>query len=61
MKLSKFIIINMEPILQGWESFAKTIPNFGKELDIKQLRDHAKAMLLDIVKCKAPIFKTDQK
>jgi len=45
MRLSDFIIKNLEPILQAWEDFAKTIEVPGKALDSKALRDHAEQML----------------
>ena len=45
MRLSDFIIKNLEPILQAWEDFARTIEVPGQELDSKGLRDHAEQML----------------
>lgn len=45
MRLSDFIIKNLEPILQAWEDFARTIEVPGEELDSKALRDHAEQML----------------
>ena len=50
MKLSEFIMLNMESILQEWENFAKTILNYGEKVNVTSLRDHAKGMLLNIVK-----------
>lgn len=50
MKLSEFITSNIEPILKEWESFAKTIPIKGHSLNKSKLRDHAKDMLLRIVR-----------
>ncbi|RON53096.1 sensor histidine kinase [Pseudomonas frederiksbergensis] len=45
MRLSDFIIKNLEPILQAWEDFARTIEIPGEALDSKALRDHAEQML----------------
>jgi signal transduction histidine kinase len=45
MRLSDFIIKNLEPILQAWEDFARTIEVPGEALDSKALRDHAEQML----------------
>lgn len=47
MRLADFIRAEMEPILQDWEKFARTISpamHMGKS----GLRDHARAMLLEI-------------
>jgi len=46
MKLSAFIRDNIEPILQEWENFAKTL--FKAKQTKKILRDHAQKMLLVI-------------
>ncbi|HEY0050714.1 MAG TPA: hypothetical protein VGB68_15580, partial [Pyrinomonadaceae bacterium] len=45
MKLSKFIIENMEAILTEWESFAETILPAAETMDSIALRDHAKQIL----------------
>ena len=45
MRLSNFIIDNLEPILQSWEDFARTIPGEASSMDAKALRDHAEDML----------------
>lgn len=45
MRLSNFLIKNIEPILQEWENFARTIPTDCKPLDDDGLRDHAELML----------------
>jgi signal transduction histidine kinase len=45
MRLSDFIIKNLEPILQAWEDFARTIEIPGEALNSKALRDHAEQML----------------
>lgn len=49
MRLSTFIDENVEPILQAWEDFARTIAVPGKTLDADALRDHAGQMLQAIV------------
>lgn len=45
MRLSLFITEHMEPILQEWENFARTLEVPGKPLSTEELRDHAGAML----------------
>ena len=45
MRLSEFILTNMEAILQEWEDFAKTIHATIHRMTAKELRDHAEAML----------------
>lgn len=47
MRLADFIRAEMEPILQDWEEFAKTIFH-AKHMGKIGLRDHARDMLLDI-------------
>jgi signal transduction histidine kinase len=47
--LSVFIQEHMEPILQAWEEFARTIEPTEGAMDTKALRDHAAQMLMDIV------------
>lgn len=49
MRLPDFILENLEPILQAWEDFARTIDTPGEELDSVALRDHAEQMLRAIV------------
>ncbi|MED7669859.1 sensor histidine kinase [Pseudomonas moraviensis subsp. stanleyae] len=49
MRLPDFILENLEPILQAWEDFARTIETPGAELDNAALRDHAEQMLRAIV------------
>lgn len=44
MKLSTFILDNLETILQEWEAFASTIDPL-KDADKLELRDHAAALL----------------
>ncbi|TNB81449.1 HAMP domain-containing histidine kinase [Pseudomonas sp. Fig-3] len=52
MRLSKFILGNLEPILQEWERFARTIGTSKQALDSTGLRYHAefilRAIALDI-------------
>lgn len=47
MRLANFIRVEMEPILQDWEAFAKTILS-AKHMGKTGLRDHARDMLLEI-------------
>lgn len=49
MRLPDFIVENIEPILQAWEDFARTIETPGATLDTEALRDHAGQMLEAIV------------
>lgn len=49
MRLPDFILANLEPILQAWEDFARTIQTPGADLDRAGLRDHAEQMLHAIV------------
>ena len=49
MRLPDFILQNLEPILQAWEDFARTIHTPGADLDREGLRDHAEHMLRAIV------------
>lgn len=44
-RLSGFIHDNMEPILQAWEDFARTIEPPALTMDDTELRDHARQML----------------
>jgi signal transduction histidine kinase len=48
MRLADFILQNMEPILQQWEDFAKTMTPAAEGMDALALRDHAEHMLLTI-------------
>lgn len=43
--LGRFIENNMEPIMQAWEDFARTIEPPALTMDDVELRDHAKQML----------------
>jgi signal transduction histidine kinase len=44
MRLSEFILQNIEPILSQWESFARTLPR-GSAMSIAALRNDAERML----------------
>lgn len=44
-RLDGFIRDNMEPILQAWEDFARTIEPPALSMDDTELRDHARQML----------------
>lgn len=48
MRLSNFLRANIEPILQQWENFARTITTDCAPLDAEGLRDHAELMLTAI-------------
>ncbi|WP_404438834.1 ATP-binding protein [Stutzerimonas chloritidismutans] len=45
MRLSTFITDNLEPILQAWEDFAKSITPANRMMNSADLRDHAEQML----------------
>ncbi|HEY0488917.1 MAG TPA: sensor histidine kinase [Telluria sp.] len=45
VRLSDFILNNMEVILQAWEEFARTIEPPALTMDDVELRDHARQML----------------
>ncbi|MEX1032758.1 MAG: ATP-binding protein [Cellvibrionaceae bacterium] len=44
MQFSDFIRKNMEAILEEWEAFARSLPP-GRDMDVGQLRDHARQIL----------------
>jgi hypothetical protein len=44
MRLSKFILSNLESIIAEWVTFARTIPS-DKDLEELVLRDHAQEVL----------------
>jgi signal transduction histidine kinase len=48
MRLADFILDNLEPILQSWEDFARTVPGPSPAMDAIALRDHAEQMLRTI-------------
>lgn len=56
MRLSQFILANIESILQEWEDFARTMQPSHREMDVVELRDHAEEML----KCIAADLNTPQ-
>jgi signal transduction histidine kinase len=61
VRLSDFILENMEPILQAWEDFARTIEPPALTMDDIDLRDHAKLMLTVIAAdLKTPQTKLEQ-
>ena len=45
MRLSAFILANMEPILSDWVSFARTLGDVTSSMDSASLRDHAELIL----------------
>lgn len=49
MRLSRFILSNLEEILAEWESFASTVLP-GKQFDKAMLRDHAAEVLETIAR-----------
>lgn len=46
MRLSQFIVQNVDRIVDEWEEFAKTIEPAASSMDSAGLRDHAKVILL---------------
>ena len=48
MRLSNFILKNLEPILQAWEEFAVTLAPEDQKTNRAILRDHVKSMLTTI-------------
>jgi signal transduction histidine kinase len=61
MRLADFILDNMEPILQAWEDFARTIEPPALTMDDIELRDHARLMLTAIaVDLKTPQSSLEQ-
>ncbi|MGY3174589.1 signal transduction histidine kinase [Pseudomonas sp. TE12234] len=46
MRLSEFITLNVNRIVDEWEQFAKTITPAAHSMDSASLRDHAKSILL---------------
>lgn len=45
MRLSDFITTHLEPILQEWENFARTVHTSMPPLDVPRLRNHAAQIL----------------
>lgn len=58
MKLSKFILSNMEPILNEWEGFAATLEPLGEAGKV-ELRDHA-ALVLKTIAADLETFQGEQ-
>ena len=50
MRLADFISSNVEAIMVEWVAFAQRSGTGGEALDVTELRDHATAMLSEIVK-----------
>ena len=50
MRLADFILDEIEPILQEWEKFARTVEPAASVMTSKELRDHAAVMLKSIAK-----------
>jgi signal transduction histidine kinase len=50
MMLSKFIVQNLEEILEAWESFARRLLPAAEGMDAKGLRDHGKQILQAVAK-----------
>lgn len=48
MRLADFILDNLEPILQSWEDFARTVSGTSCHMEAETLRDHAEQMLRTI-------------
>lgn len=48
MRLSTFILDNLEAILQAWETFARSVDRATPALDKKRLRNHAEQILTAI-------------
>ncbi|KWU27915.1 MULTISPECIES: sensor histidine kinase [Burkholderia] len=50
MRLSDFIVRNMEPILVQWEAFAATLLPAARHMTSHGLRDHAREILIAVAK-----------
>ena len=50
MKLSHFIEVNIEKILEEWDQFAVTQFTRGAPVSARELRDHAHEILMDLTK-----------
>ena len=48
MKLSQFIETNIEKILQEWDQFALTLFPEGAHVSARELRDHARGILMEL-------------
>ncbi|HSX85777.1 MAG TPA: sensor histidine kinase [Cellvibrio sp.] len=56
MRLSEFILQNTDVILKAWDDFARKIQPEHRQMDAKELRDHAE----DMLKTVAADLETDQ-
>ena len=61
MKLSRFILSNMEEILGEWKEFARTLVSPGHPMPESELQDHARKMLQAIAADMETIESTQQK
>lgn len=61
MKLSRFILSNMDEILGEWESFARSLSIPGVALPVAELQDHARQMLQTIAVAMETIESDEQK
>jgi signal transduction histidine kinase len=50
MRLSDFILKNLEPILQAWEKFARSVDTPMPPMDSSGLRDHAEYILRNVAR-----------
>lgn len=50
MKLSQFIEANIEKILEEWDEFALTLFPSGAHVSARELRDHAREILMELTK-----------
>jgi signal transduction histidine kinase len=48
MKLAQYLQGNLEPILQEWESFARTLLPAAESMNATALRDHARQILIAV-------------
>jgi diguanylate cyclase (GGDEF)-like protein/PAS domain S-box-containing protein len=48
MRLADFIRANIEPILERWDEFARTVIQSAREMGRAAIRDHAREMLLTV-------------
>lgn len=48
MRLSQFIQVNIDKVMEDWEAFARTMIPPAETMSVIELRDHAQDILLDI-------------
>jgi hypothetical protein len=48
MRLSDFILRDLEPIAKQWEAFAATLLPAAGHMEPRELREHVKGMLQDV-------------